>query len=310
MAINLHLLRLFRTVAECRSFSRAAEALNISQPAVSKGVRELESQLGCVLMERNPGGIGLTEAGSLLLAHAVDLFAVERRAEEDLQSLRGLAQGELHVGASTTIATYVLPRILGAFQDAHPDLQLRLTSANTQEVVERLLAREIDVALVEGPVEHPSLTAHDWLSDDLVVIVAPDHPLAQMRKTLVPADLDQVRHIVREPGSGTGEVVTAALEACGIRPERVMEVGSTEAIKQVVAAGLGIAMVSAAAAKDQIALGLLKVLSVEGLALRRPLYRLTLNGQHLKFAAAAFEQFICRAEFASGGPVTGYGEDL
>ena len=97
MAINLHLLRLFRTVAECRSFSRAAEALHISQPAVSKGVRELESQLGCVLVERNPGGIGLTEAGTLLLAHAVDLFAVERRAEEDLQALRGLAQGELQI---------------------------------------------------------------------------------------------------------------------------------------------------------------------------------------------------------------------
>ncbi|WP_341990696.1 LysR family transcriptional regulator [Azorhizobium sp. AG788] len=300
MAINLHLLRLFRTVAECRSFSRAAEALHISQPAVSKGVRELESQLRCVLVERNPGGIGLTEAGTLLLAHAVDLFAVERRAEEDLQALRGLAQGELHVGASTTIATYVLPRILGAFQDAHPDLQLRLTSANTQEVAERLLARDIDVALVEGPVEHPSLSAHPWLFDDLVVIVAPDHPLAQMGKTLVPADLDQVRHIVREAGSGTREVVGTALEACGIRPDRVMEVGSTEAIKQVVAAGLGIAMVSAAAAKDQIALGRLKVLSVEGLALRRPLYRLTITGHHLKFAAAAFEQFICQAEFGSG----------
>ncbi|MFG1463255.1 LysR substrate-binding domain-containing protein [Xanthobacter sp. DSM 24535] len=296
MAINLHLLRLFTSVAEQHSFSRAAEVLNISQPAVSKGVRELEGQLHCVLLERSPAGVRLTEAGSVLLSHATALFAAERRAEEELQALRGLAQGELHVGASTTIATYVLPRLLGAFQDIHPDLHLRLTSANTQDIADRLLSRDIDVALVEGPVEHPSLISHPWLTDELVVIAAPDHPLAQMEGPVLPSDLDHARHIVREAGSGTRDVVVLALEAFAVRPRMVMEVGSTEAIKQVVAAGLGIAIVSAAAAKDQISLGVLKVVPVEGLVVRRPLYRLTLKGQHLRFAAAAFEAFICRPD--------------
>ncbi|HQS09690.1 MAG TPA: LysR substrate-binding domain-containing protein [Xanthobacteraceae bacterium] len=296
MAINLHLLRLFTTVAEQHGFSRAAEVLNISQPAVSKGVRELEAQLHCVLMERSPGGVRLTEAGTVLLSHATALFAAERRAEEELQALRGLTQGELHVGASTTIATYVLPRLLGAFQDIHPDLHLRLTSANTQDIAERLLARDIDVALVEGPVEHPNLITHPWLTDELVVIAAADHPLARMEGPILPSDLAQARHIVREEGSGTREVVGSALDGFGVRPASIMEVGSTEAIKQVVAAGLGIAMVSAAAAKDQIALGVLKVVPVQGLSVERPLYRLTLKGHNLRFAAEAFEHFICQTD--------------
>ncbi|MBX6747999.1 MAG: LysR family transcriptional regulator, partial [Acetobacteraceae bacterium] len=163
MPINLHLLRLFAMVARHRSFSRAAEMLHISQPAISKGVRELEAQLGTRLLERGgPGGVTLTEAGRVLAGHAATLFMVERAAEEDLAAFRGLHRGTLAIGASTTIATYLLPQVIGAFHRRHPQVELRLTSANTRAIVDLLLARELDIALVEGPVEEPGLLAEPW----------------------------------------------------------------------------------------------------------------------------------------------------
>ncbi len=292
MALNLHLLRLFAAVAGHGGFSRAAEALHISQPAVSKGVREFEAQVGARLLERGPGGVTPTEAGQVLLRHATPLFAAERAAEEDLAALRGLTRGSLSVGASTTIGTYLLPPLLGAFHRAHPGVELRLRNANTAGVAELLLARELDVALVEEPVEHPGLVVRPWRGDRMVVIAAPGHRLAGT--TLEPGKHADEVVIVREPGSGTRDVVWAALTAHGVRPRATLEVGSTEAVKQVVAAGLGVAVVSAAAAVDQLALGTLVALDVRGFAVGRTLTRLSLPDRRPSAAAAAFEALLDR----------------
>lgn len=292
MALNLHLLRLFAAVARHGGFSRAAEALHISQPAVSKGVREFEAQVGGRLLERGPGGVTPTEAGQVLLRHATALFAAERAAEEDLAALRGLTRGGLSVGASTTIGTYLLPPLLGAFHRAHPGVELRLRNANTAGVAELLLARELDVALVEGPVEHPGLLVRPWREDRMVVIAAPGHRLAGTRPDA--GRLADEVVIVREPGSGTRDVVWAALTAHGVRPRATLEVGSTETVKQVVAAGLGVAVVSAAAAVDQLALGTLVALDVRGFAVGRTLTRLSLPDRRPSAAAAAFEALLDR----------------
>jgi DNA-binding transcriptional LysR family regulator len=293
MALNLHLLRVFATAARFASFSRAAEALLISQSAVSKGVREFERQLGMRLFERGTGKVVLTEPGEILLRHADLLFAAERGAEAELQSLRGLAQGRLHVGASTTIATYILPPLLGAFHEAHPAIHLRLTSANTRDVANLLIAKAIDLAFIEGPIDIPGLTLIPWRLDELVVVAAPSHPLAATRY-VTPADLARYRHIIREPGSGTREVTEAALRDHGITPAEIMEVGSTEAIMHCAAAGLGIAIVSKAAAADKTALGSLSIVQVNGLTIARSLYRLAVAGRSLSAAALTFDAFAER----------------
>ena len=295
MSLNLHLLRLFAAVARHKSFSRAAEALHLSQPAVSKGVRDFEAQVGSRLLERGAGGVTVTEAGGLLLRHAATLFAAERAAEEELAALRGLQRGTLSIGASTTVATYLLPPILGTFHKRHPEIELRLTSANTRAIADLLIARELDIALIEGPVDAPGIEILPWREEEMILIAAPDHRLARVGRP-IPTDAvaDEIV-IVREPGSGTRDVALAALEAHHIVPRQILEVGSTEAIKQIVAGGLGVAIVSAAAAADQIALGKLVILRAEGFAVRRMLTRLRLPARQPSAPAAAFDLLLDRS---------------
>jgi DNA-binding transcriptional LysR family regulator len=293
MSLNLHLFRLFAAVARHGSFSRAAEALHLSQPSVSKGVRDFEAQVGSRLLERRgPGGVTVTEAGRLLMRHAAALFAAERAAEEELAALRGLHRGSLSVGASTTVATYHLPPILGAFHKRYPEVELRLTSANTREIAELLVARELDIALVEGPVDEPGIEVRPWREEEMVLIAASDHRLARNAGPVPTAALAEEIVIVREPGSGTRDVALAALEAHRIMPRSILEVGSTEAIKQIVAGGLGIAIVSAAAAADQIALGKLAVLRARNFAVHRTLTRLSLPARQPSAPTAAFDTLL------------------
>lgn len=290
--MNLHLLRLFDAVARRASFSRAADELHISQPAVSKGVREFEAQLGLPLLERGPGGIRLTEAGRLMAGHARTVFAVERAAEEELAALRGLTRGLLRIGASTTVATYVLPPLLGRFHRAHPQVELRLTSANTRAIADLLLRRELDLAIVEGPVTDLGLQVTHWRDDVMVLVAAPGHPLTRRPGPVPASALVEEILLVREAGSGSGEVVDAILLAHGVVPRQRLEVGGTEAIKQVVMAGLGVALISAHAAVDQIALGKLAVVALRDVVVRRDFNRLSVPDRQPGPAAIAFEALL------------------
>lgn len=294
MAVNLHLLRAFVAVADAGSFSAAADGLGVSQPAVSRAIATLEQQVGLALVERGAHGARLTEAGRTLERHARAIFNAERGATEALDALRGVRDGSLHIAASTTIATYVLPAAVMAFHRAHPAVRLRVTSANTRDIVERLLALDADVALVEGPVREPRVTASVWRDDALVVIAGSHHPLTA-RRPVAASELARQLMILREPGSGTREVVEQVLRRRRISPRRTLEVGSTEAIKQTVAAGLGLSVVSRAAAADQLALGTVRVLAVRGFPVRRSFYRLTLGGHAASPAARAFEQLLTDA---------------
>jgi DNA-binding transcriptional LysR family regulator len=269
MALNLHHLRVFAAVAQHGGFSRAASALRVSQPAVSKVVRELERQVGMPLLDRSGRAPRLTPAGELLFARSRELFGVERAAEEELRALRGLERGTLRVGASTTIATYLLPPLLASFRAAYPAIALRVASANTRAVARLLLERR------------------PWRRDELVVIASPAHPLVKRRRLRASALADEVL-IARERGSGTREVAERALLERGVRPRYAMQLGSTEAIKQAVAAGLGLAIVSRATAADQVALGRLIVVPMADLRIERTLAELRVRGRALTGAAAAF----------------------
>jgi DNA-binding transcriptional LysR family regulator len=292
--LNLHHLRLFTAVVDHGGFTRAAAALNLSQPAISKSLKELEAQVHLPLLERSARSIQLTEAGQALYERARELFGVEQLAERELRELRGLRRGVLRIGASTTIATYMLPPVLGAFHGAHPDVRIQTSSANTRTVLRMLLESRVDLALVEGPVSHARVEVHPWRDDELVVIAPPGHALLRRSRVTV-TDLAAEQFLVREPGSGTRDVSEQALAAHGVRVTRAMRVGGTEAIKQAVAAGLGLAIVSRAAAADQLALGRIAVLEVEGLVIRRTLTQLKLRGRAPSAAVRALDALLAIA---------------
>lgn len=291
MPLNLHQLRVFAAVAEHGGFSRAAVALRVSQPAVSKAVHELERQVGMPLLDRSGRTLRRTPAGDALYARARELFGVEQLAEEELRALRGLERGTLRVGASTTVATYFLAPYLGAFAYAHPNVVLSVVSANTRAIARAVVERRVDVALVEGPVRDPRIVTHRWREDELVVIAPPGHPLAT-RRSVHAADLAAYSFIVREPGSGTRVVASRALAMLGVRVPVAMQLGSTEAIKQVVASGIALAIVSRAAAHDQLALGRVVEVKVRDLDMRRPLNEIALAGRAVSAPATAFQSLL------------------
>ena len=291
MALNLHHLRLFAAVVEHGGFSKAARALNLSQPAISKSLTELEKQIHVTLLDRGGRSLVLTEAGRTLYARAGELFGVERVAERELRELRGLKRGALRVAASTTIATYILPIYLGRFRTRHPNVRIRAENANTRTVLRLLLEFRVDVALVEGPVSHSRVDVVPWREDELVVIAHPEHPLLQ-RGRVNPSDLADELFLVRERGSGTREVSERALALHGVRFGNTMRVGGTEAMKHAVAAGLGLAIVSRAAARDQLALGRIAVLDVEGLVIRRSFTQLKLRDRPASGAARELETLL------------------
>lgn len=287
MALNVPFLRVFSAVAEARSFSRAAEQLFMSQPAVSKAVRELEQQVGLALLDRSARPIALTEAGAVLLAHAHQMFADERAAERALDQLREVGAGSLAVGASSTIGIYLLPSAIARFHRAHPRIRLFLDIGNTQQVLEHLRGATLDVAFVEGPVEGEDLLIEPWRLDELVVVAPHAHPLAHGEPVTLERLLAEP-FVLREPGSGTREVIELALRARGATLTVPLELGSTEAIKRAVIAGMGLAIVSVATVTTELATGQLRLVPVPELPLRRTLTRLSIVGRPPSPAVRAF----------------------
>jgi DNA-binding transcriptional LysR family regulator len=297
MALNLNSLRLFLAVATHAGFSRAARVTGVSQPAISKAVQILEAQAGAQLLVRAPTGVVLTEAGRLLLEHARALFAEERAAEERLESLRGLRDGVLRVGASTTLASYFLPPILGELYRAHPGIDLQLLSANARTVIGAVLEHEVELGLVEGPVHDGRLEVRPWREDELLVVVAPGHPLTRKRN-VTGAQLMEELLLLREEGAGTREVMLAALRRRRWIPRRSFEVNSTEAIKGLVAAGVGWAALSARAVHDELQIGRLKRIDVPEFALKRTLTWVRWRARRLGPAATAFRSLAEGFTFA------------
>jgi DNA-binding transcriptional LysR family regulator len=299
--MNLHHLRLFAAVVEHGGFTRAAAAVRVSQPAISKSIKELERETHLRLLDRSGKSVRPTAAGRLLYERARELFGVERTAERELRELRGLKRGVLRIGASTTIATYLLPPVLGRFHLRHPRVRIQTASTNTRTVLRLLLESRVDVALVEGPVAHPRVDVIPWRDDELVIIAPPDHQL--VARPVAVRELTGQQFLVREPGSGTRVVTEQALAGHGIRLTNTIRLGGTEAIKQGVAAGLGLAVVSRAAAADQLALGRIAVLDVPALTIRRTFTRLRLRDRATTVAGRELESLLDEASErrATGG---------
>ncbi|MDH5676452.1 MAG: LysR family transcriptional regulator [Myxococcales bacterium] len=290
-SVNLNQLRVFAAVAAEGSATRAARRLRISQPAVSKHLAELEDQLGLSLFDRLPRGMRLTLAGQALNRHAERIIATEAAAEAELAELRGLSSGRLSIGASTTIGSYMLPSLFGAFHRAHPGVALELEIANTRAIQAALLDGSLDLGLTEGFVASELLDVEEVAHDEMVAIAAPSHSAARLPQLSL-RELCALPMIVRERGSGTRDVIEAALAHRGIELSPQMALGSTESVKHAVASGLGVAIVSRLTVELELDTRRLVELPVEDLEIRRALHLLQLRGKGLNPAAAAFLQLL------------------
>lgn len=301
MRLNLHLLRIFFTVAERRSFSRAAEALFVSQPAVSKAVRELEHQLGLPLLERGAGGpksargVQLTSDGTAVFEHARGIFALERAALEDVQARVGLQRGRLRLGASSTVGAYWLPQLLADFAQRHPQVELQVVQGNTQTICEALIDCRIDIGVVEGEVNDPRIAVQAWRDDPLCVIAGARSPLARKRR-LTTEVLSAQTWLMREPGSGTRNVADRLLRDLAIEPQRRIEIGSNEGITRAVAAGLGVALLPVRVVRELLALREVAALKLSGAPkLVRPLWRVELKDRPPSPLVQAFRPVLAQA---------------
>jgi DNA-binding transcriptional LysR family regulator len=285
--MNLNHLAIFHAVAQTGSMTLGAERLDVSQPAVSKQVRELERALGVPLFDRIGRRVHLSQAGEILADYARRLFALAHEAQRAMADVRGVGRGRLAIGASTTIGTYLLPGVVAEFWRRHPKIELLVEIENTEQIHRRLAGHELDLGLTEGFVDEETLDADVFHQDELVVIASPGHHLAGKPRVPLSA-LQEEPFILREPGSGTRAVEERALARLKVPVRVAMALGSTEAIKRVVAEGVGLAIVSRLAVRAEGAAGTLVVLPVAGLRIDRPLYLVRRQGRRDGPALQAF----------------------
>lgn len=288
----------FRAVAEHLNFRRAAEELYLTQPAVSLQVKALEEELGVQLFDRTGAKVALTAAGKHLLAFSRRAGALAAEAEEEVTALGGELAGTLALGASTTIAQYVLPRLWAEFRRRHTRAQMTMTSGNTEHIVEAVVRQEIALGLIEGPAHSRDVKTEPFLDDELVLIVPGAHEWAE-RAAVRAEEIAAEPLLMREHGSGTRQVIEQALQRCGIKRRALrvaMELDSTEAIKTAVEAGLGVGFVSRWALKgDQRPGRGLRVVEIEALRVRRKFLIATAAAAPIHGLAEEFRGALCGA---------------
>lgn len=239
-------LQVFHAVATTRNFTRAAESLFMSQPAVTVQIRQLEEQYQVKLFERSSSGVTLTAAGELMFRYAEKIRAINDELEARLGEMTGEMRGIFALGASTSIAESVLPRLLAEFNALYPQVRPRLIVGNTEAIVGQVLAHTLEVAVVGGPVAHEGLESQMCSEDALYAYCAPDYPLASA-KSATPRQLRDYEYLTREPGSGSRALAEAWFAAGGVKPDDLkilMEMGSPQALKQVVHGGMGFTIAS------------------------------------------------------------------
>ena len=294
--MNFEQLRSFRAVATHGGFSKAAESLYLTQSTVSMQVRALERELGVRLFERLGRRVQLTPEGRSLLGYASRILSQAEAARKTMDAYRGLEAGELVVGASLTVGNYLLPELFGVFHRSHPGVRLVLDIAPSYRIGERVAAGTLDLGLVEAEVSDPELEGRPFHTEDLVLIVPPGHRWAE-RGWVEAKELPEEPFLEREPDSGTREIVRGRLAEQGVQVTPILELGSPEALKAAVRAGLGVAIVSPATVSLELECGVLKAVPVRGIRLTRPFLTLIHRDRQPSPVLTAFLDLI-RSSFS------------
>jgi DNA-binding transcriptional LysR family regulator len=280
-------LEVFLSVAKHLNFTRAGEEVNLSQPSVSVRIRQLESELGVKLFEQLGKRVGLTEAGSLLIPHARRVITAIQDAKHAIDELQGLERGSLRIGASTTPGMYLIPKTIAHFKARYPKIEIQLGIKDTRQVEAGVARNEFDFGFVGGHLAGDEVDVHPWLTDQLVLVVAPTHPLAR-KKSVKAEDLRREKFILRELGSATRATIVSHLQRSNLLVETVMEMENPESVKKAVQSGLGIAFISMFAVETELKARSLVAVRVRGLDIRRELKIVYRKDKHLGRAAQTF----------------------
>ncbi len=295
-------LKVFHTVAKLLSFTKAAEALHMTQPAVTFQVRQLEEYFNTRLFDRTHNKVNLTPAGERVAEFAERIFDLYSEMENSVRDLTGEISGALTIGASTTIAEYMLPALLGEFKNRYPDINLRLKVSNSEGIVSMVEHNVIDLGVVESPVSNKNLIVEVCHDDQLVVVAAPDHELVKRGTKVKAAELVDYPFVSREEGSGTRDVISQYLTQEKVNPAKMnfsLELGSPEAIKGAVEAGMGITIISRSIIEKELKLGTLCELQLDpplsrpfSFVRQRQKFRVTVMEELLEFAQSYFKNNV------------------
>jgi DNA-binding transcriptional LysR family regulator len=292
--MDLRRLEVFVKVAELGSFSRAAEALFLTQPTVSEHVRALEDALGVQLLDRLGRTTTPTRAGTLLLGYARRLLALAREASQAIEQFQGRMSGELAIGGSTIPGEYVLPEVIGGFRSKYPDVRVSLMIGSSREVQAMVEDGRVEIGLVGAAPASRALDGRQLMADELVVVVGAEHPWAS-RGTILLDDLRAEPMILRERGSGSRETFERALEGVGLDLGMfriVGEIASTQAVKQAVRAGVGVSLISQRAVVDECRARLLACVKIRDLTVSRAFHMITHRERTRSPLAQAFLTFV------------------
>ncbi len=288
--MDIHKLTVYCKVIEQKSFTRAAEALLLSQPTVSEHIRSLEEETGQLLLNRLGKEIRPTEAGTILYSYGVKALRLLEEATQALDHYAGMLTGRLRLGAGTIPGTYILPKQIGKFKKKHPDISISLRIAGSKTIGAEILSGELEMGVVGARWKEPGLSWQKLFQDDLIVAVPVTHPWAQKKEITLEQLLD-VDFITRGRSSGTRLAAEAILEKHGLNPAKrdiVAEMGSTEAVREAVKAGIGIAILSSRAIADDIRYGTMAAVTIKGIEMQRPFYLITRKRLSLSPLCTAF----------------------
>jgi DNA-binding transcriptional LysR family regulator len=289
--MHLNQLWVFYHVAKHKSFSQAAEALFLTQPSVSNQVKVLEEAYELKLFERFGRTIGLTHPGEVLYAYAERIFTLAKEADSIIGEFKGLKGGVIKISAGSTLGAYYLPDIIECFRKKHPLVEIRMTAGYTQTVLEDILASRSDLGLIGQAVHHPNIVATPLWEEELVLIVASDHPFARMKEIDISRLQDQP-FIMSERGSGVRTITEGLFRQTGISPPIAMELGENEAVKRAVASGQGITIISARVARGELEAGTLRAIRLAGERLIRPFYIIHHKDKYLSRLIGAFMEEV------------------
>jgi DNA-binding transcriptional LysR family regulator len=290
-------LKVFYTVAQRLSFTKAASELFITQPAVTKHIKELEQQLSQQLFKRNGNNIALTPAGKVLEKYAEKIFQTYTDLENELAQLNDLEAGTLHIGASTTVAQTILPKLLALFKKTYPKITFNFIQANTDQISQMVLAEKIDIAIVEGAAHSTQLAYTDFAKDEIVLVTAANNKLSK-KAEISPKQLPAIPLVLREAGSGTLDVIFNALAGAQISPKDLnieIQLESSIAIKQYLLYSETATFLSIQSVVSELKYNELSIIDIKGLEIFRTFQFIQLHGKHSKLIEL-FKRF-CLANY-------------